>query len=369
MDSCGVIPWVFCLALVLALPTTSIYAQRSDDERRSDRENDRERDRRRDNERDRRSNDDDEQRERYREERRREFMRQLDRNGDGTVERSEVESDRWWGYFERAAKDAGLDPSKPIAIEQYMNARRNQERARWRAENPTAFLPGPDATKAPGFDVPLSQTELVMLNPNRERPYVLVEKSPATLPEQASPKNTPGSSSSVNQDINEKTRKYVAELIEKYDKDDNSILERDEWKSMGNEPERSDFNNDGRITRDELIKRFSSFKSDEGDEGDRKVSASDDREERRRRRSRDDEDRDEDKHDVRKTYRFTPALERLPSDARSWVDRYDDNDDGQVAMAEFASAWTDSKVREFAKYDLDDDGLVTGAEYLKSKER
>ena len=167
-----------------------------------------------------------------------------------------------------------------------MTARREQERAQWQAENPTAFLPGPNATKAPGFDVPLSPSELVMLNPHRERPYVLEEERPAMRPQQGSPGSAPGGSGGVTQDIGEKTRKYVAELIEKYDKDDNNILERDEWKGMGNNPERSDFNNDGRITRDELIKRFSSFQSDGGNEDNRKISASDDRKERRRRWSR-----------------------------------------------------------------------------------
>jgi Ca2+-binding EF-hand superfamily protein len=133
---------------------------------------------------------------------------------------------------------------------------------------------------------------------------------------------------------------------------------------MRGDPERSDLNKDGRITRDELVKRFSSFSRDNNnDEGDR-GSRGDERRERTERRSRDG-----DESESRTTYRFTSALERLPSEARSWIERYDDNKDGQVAMAEFTSSWTDSKVREFFEVDLNRDGVVTAAEYLESKER
>jgi hypothetical protein len=34
-------------------------------------------------------------------------------------------------------------------------------------------------------------------------------------------------------------------------------------------------------------------------------------------------------------------------------------------MSEFATVWTDDKAREFAKYDLNGDGVITADEWLK----
>jgi hypothetical protein len=44
----------------------------------------------------------------------------------------------------------------------------------------------------------------------------------------------------------------------------------------------------------------------------------------------------------------------------------DANGDGQVAMAEYASFWSDGKAREFARYDLDRDGIITPRECLNA---
>ena len=129
--------------------------------------------------------------------------------------------------------------------------------------------------------------------------------------------------------------------MDKYDKDKNSIIEGDEFKSMTN-ADRSDLNKDGRITLDELMQRVRG----EGGSGS----------------SRPSRDEGEEKTG-RNSYRFTSALERIEGSARSWVERYDDNGDGQVSMAEFSTSWTDSKVREFQGYHKNGDGIVTGAEY------
>jgi hypothetical protein len=388
---------VFCLGLFLALPAEPALAQRGgDDDRRGERDQDDDRrgrdrdddrggrdrddDRRgRDRDDDRRGrdrDDDDDRRRSSDEDRRRWFISRLDRNGDGKIERSEVDSDRMWGYFERSAKEAGLDPAAGVTVDKYLRARQVQDRQELRSENPTAFLPPLKAEPAPGFDTPLSGTELIMLNPDKERPYTL----PAINESTSSARSSRGSDRSSRESGDDRTERYAKSLMERYDKNGNSILERDEWKDMRGDPERSDLNKDGRITRDELIKRFSSFRrdsdddknddknDDEGDRSGRGRGGEGDRTERRERRSSDSKEAEKDA-EARTTYRFTSALERLPRDARSWVEKYDKNKDGQVAMAEFTSSWTDSKVREFTGHDLNGDGVVTGSEYLVSKER
>ncbi len=65
---------------------------------------------------------------------------------------------------------------------------------------------------------------------------------------------------------------------------------------------------------------------------------------------------------------MTPT-ERLPSGIPSWFTRADANGDGQVMMAEYSSTWTKTKVAEFKKYDLNDDGCITPAECVAAEKK
>jgi hypothetical protein len=58
------------------------------------------------------------------------------------------------------------------------------------------------------------------------------------------------------------------------------------------------------------------------------------------------------------------ATERLPKGLPSWFARNDTDADGQVMMAEYMTDFTDSKAAEFAKYDLNGDGIITPDECL-----
>lgn len=298
------------------------------------------------------------------EERRRWYITRLDRNGDGKIERDEVD-DRYWSGFEQAAKDAGFDTSKAISVESYLSKRKTQEtqraRQKYREENPTAFMSPAETGKAPGFDTPLTEQELVLLNPDKPRDILIVEGTAKTNRRTASKPKTSGT-----EDQGDRTTRYAASLIDRYDKNHNSVLDKDEWKEMRGDPEKSDLNNDGKITKDELVERFRSYRRGDSSKENKQNSTRGSREARTGRSIGRSRDRDEESN-VRNTYRFTPAADRLPGDARSWIERYDDNGDAQVSMAEFSSTWTSSKVREFEKYDLNGDGLVTAKEYLAGK--
>ena len=50
-----------------------------------------------------------------------------------------------------------------------------------------------------------------------------------------------------------------------------------------------------------------------------------------------------------------------------WV-RNDADGDGQVVMSEYTATWSESKAAEFAKYDLDSDGVITPRECLRTLE-
>ena len=66
--------------------------------------------------------------------------------------------------------------------------------------------------------------------------------------------------------------------------------------------------------------------------------------------------------DKRRSYRFTPATERLTGNLPSWFKSRDRNKDGQVSMSEYSRSWTDRLARQYRELDLNDDGVITAKE-------
>ena len=64
----------------------------------------------------------------------------------------------------------------------------------------------------------------------------------------------------------------------------------------------------------------------------------------------------------RRSYRFRAPTERLPQRMPPWWNGKDGDGDGQIIMAEFATTWSAAKVAEFARYDLNGDGVITPKE-------
>ena len=178
---------------------------------------------------------------------------------------------------------------------------------------------------------------------------------------------------------------YAKSLVKQYDKNGDNMLQADEQKELRGKPAESDLNKDGTITIDELVANLSakspapassapasaSSSSGGGDsagksggsggegagglDGSKRVFtgsaggsalASKDAEKRR-------------------TYRFTPAKERLPSGLPEFFKSKDTNGDGQVQMSEYSRTWSKSTVAEFRRYDLNDDGIITPKEAAK----
>jgi hypothetical protein len=69
----------------------------------------------------------------------------------------------------------------------------------------------------------------------------------------------------------------------------------------------------------------------------------------------------------RKSGRFLTPAERLPQGLPKWFTDRDSDGDGQVTMTEFAREWTREKAAEFARADLNHDGIITAAECLKAE--
>jgi hypothetical protein len=133
---------------------------------------------------------------------------------------------------------------------------------------------------------------------------------------------------------------YVSGLMRQYDANRNGLLEREEWRQMRGDPEDGDSNGDGVLTMDELSKRFANNER------------------------RDERRRGNDERNDRKVLRATTAVERLPKGIPDWFTRKDANLDGQVAMAEYGTTWSDSELAEFQKWDGNNDGYITPDECL-----
>jgi len=192
---------------------------------------------------------------------------------------------------------------------------------------------------------------------------------------------------------------YAKGLVKKYDKNGNMMLDGDERQSLRPPASLADANNDNVITTEELVARLSgpapkpsgaasstsTSAAADGDKGPREGERSSFFGSRRSGSDRSESDSNsaatskrvltwtgggkagDDEKKARRTYRFTPASEKLPTGLPSWFKSQDKNGDGQVAMSEYSRTWSKSTVAKFRGYDLDDDGVITAKEAGEKK--
>jgi subtilisin-like proprotein convertase family protein len=110
-------------------------------------------------------------------------------------------------------------------------------------------------------------------------------------------------------------------VLERFDRDKDGKLSETEATSVGVPFGRMDANRDGEITREELQSVVVELQKEAGE-----------------------------------------ITEGLPG----WFYEFDTDKDGQVAMSEFSEDWDDAKLAEFKEFDLNEDGLLTANEILKS---
>ncbi len=253
----------------------------------------------------------------------------------------------------------------------------------------------------PGFGVAMDLPKAAGFTPDNK---------PAAIPTSA-PANTTATSSSSSggsADDKAKYRRYAEGLMQKYDENKDGKLQKDEWSKMSESYHSADHNGDGIITLDELMEHLehpsgSSSKKDE--------ARVDKKEEKKERKDEERAKRDEERRGgpsgssggptgssggppssgsgesrdrgwgsfgkdrggsksaatiaAAKGKRFLTPTERLPEGLPDWFIRADADGDGQVTMAEYSPVYTDAKAAEFAKYDLNGDGVITPQEVLQ----
>ena len=187
--------------------------------------------------------------------RRIDILRRLDRDKDGRVTTEEIPPSAR-PIVRRIAESAGLDLSQPLSIETVKqsatgNAKNSDSNQRSPAgvkqdrrtvskdsqPKTAAFGLSSELKKVPGFDVPIG--------------YVAPEEK---------------YSSSVI--------RYVARIMERYDRDRNDILDPEEMKRVPwrNDPQKSDLNGDGQMSVVEMYERIARRRGKQG--GDEKDSPS-----------------------------------------------------------------------------------------------
>jgi hypothetical protein len=170
---------------------------------------------------------------------------------------------------------------------------------------------------------------------------------------------------------------YAKSLVNQHDQNGNMMLEASEQSELRGRAAAADSNSDKVITVDELVAQLSGGTTAAAG---REASSTADRITDKRLpgdRSADGDsqrvfigsaggkDAESAKSDKRRSYRFTPPRERLPTGLPSWFKSRDKNGDGQVAMNEYGRTWSSRLVDEFRRYDVNDDGIITPKEVAK----
>ena len=295
------------------------------------------------------------------------FLRSMDTNGNGILEPSEIpeERRRMFGFL---ASRAGLNPDQPVEISRIREAMtrrysRPGDDSRAGEEGSSRKSADEEEPLVPGFGV---DQELARVPEFGER----VEGSPAAAAGSSASRSgerrgggrfssrssrSSSSDSDRRREVEERVRRFAPYIMRRYDTNGNGVLEKEEWGQMREDPSPADRNHDGVLTAEEFtaalvqrsMGRYGGSESSSSTAGGSAASGST-------------------SSNGRKSYRFLTPRERLPEGLPSWFTDYDANEDGQVAMAEYSRYWTDLKAREFQRYDLNGDGLITPRECLNA---
>lgn len=296
------------------------------------------------------------------------FLKRLDANKNGLIEEDELEGRRK-SMVEKMVKRLDMEPKFPLKIDSLREAvktrfsggrkpsgskpeaDRSSEDSK-PTETDTPKRPTPKKPSVSGFGVQKEASSTAGFGGSTGARVGTKRASGRSSDSTASA--SPPKSSDPQQD--DRITRYATSLMRQHDKNKNGQLEPDEYKSMRSYSKSADTNGDGIISLDELkvgLAKYSERRS--------KQTGRDARTSSRKRISRS-------RSSGRPSGRFLTPIERLPDDLPDWFVPQDDNVDGQISMAEFADHWTDSKVAEFRRYDLNGDGILTPAEWLKGQQ-
>jgi Ca2+-binding EF-hand superfamily protein len=171
----------------------------------------------------------------------------------------------------------------------------------------------------------------------------------------------------------QKLEEAAKSLMARYDANNNGVIDQDEVKRLGGYYQNADTNGDTMISREELVDRSAAYAKSDGAASSSASAGSSSAANKPTPTAAPAGESyrvtAEGGEGTQRGYRPRSDIQRLPKGLPDWFTRNDGDGDGQIAMAEFAAAWTDAKLAEFRKYDADSDGVITPDEYLASSKR
>ncbi len=320
-----------------------------------------------------------------------EFLRRMDTDRNGRLDPSEID-ERAKRFIEPMLRAAGIDPNRPVSIRRLEELRRSRDDRRSGDRDSDRRDRGSSNSRD-------SNDNEVALVPGFGNEYLDTAVLGFGLDESV---ETEWRSDYTKQHLDR-----ARDTIRRYDLDKNGVLERSEWNGVSwryGDPNGSDLNKDGRLTLKEFAERYAKRERDDAERRkDYEKQSADRRKENEQRRaagggssggdwrsrffgsggssdrggssrdssstgsSSDDKEKTSSgtsKFDRRKSVRLATAMERLPRGLPDWFAQKDANGDGQVAMSEYASRWTESDVAAYVELDRNNDGLITPQEAL-----
>lgn len=274
------------------------------------------------------------------------FLTRMDTNGNGMLDPEEAQGPARFMLDRMARDNPKIDITKPIPMSTLTEA---FQRMRGGA--------GGDGRGGDGR----SDDELSLIN--EKTSLVAGFSSKAELipvPGFGAMAETTSSIRVEDQDLKE-----AEDRIKRYDKNNDQAIDETELKEgrWGDSPMQYDRNKDGKLTKQELATRQARRRSLKGDQEQAKKDPAN-----VAKKKEVTEEKKDKPNPFEKTasYRLTDSEGKpmRPAGLPEWFTRNDINSDNQVSMTEFNRKWTDDVVEDFARFDLNRDGLITSKECL-----
>lgn len=308
------------------------------------------------------------------------MLRRFDRNGNNMLDPDEMEGPARFFVDRMAQNNPRIDVNRPIPLDRLAG-----EMDRMRQERMGGAVPGtPGAT-------PTEPKEPEPLVPGFDK----VEEKPAIQGF-----GVPDENASVK--IEERDLREADDRLRRYDTNKDGVLSKEEMANSrwSDDPMQYDRNRDGKLTKNELAVRYAKRRlAEQGGQAGQPQPGTSNSDPRSRfagtsswgsrggdnggswgnrggdngggwgsRDAKTEDGNSSDKKEQPASYRAgstrdkANATKGLPD----WFARSDANNDGQVMMAEYSPTWNAEKVTEFAKFDLNNDGIVTSRECLNA---
>ena len=281
------------------------------------------------------------------------FLTRLDRNDNGMLDPDEQQGPAKFLLKRLESTDKNIVPGRPIPIKTLTAAfakmrgqrtegdrdgrRSRDERWRDRPESSAGDKALESEALVPGFGNP---TESEMLMGFGSAAELMIA------------------------DVTDVDRREASKRLRHFDKDKDGFLTKAELThNFAGNPMDFDRNRDGKLSLDELALRYARRR-----EGKEQAARNHDGQSSATKRSTSSRESEvSDLFGGRKSYRVVDARS-APEGVPGFFTERDQNEDGQISMAEFTDEWNDDELQRFYESDFNQDGIITVEEAIRSVE-